>query len=53
MNEMKREEGVEVPAADADVADAVEIVEEKDRKSKLRLFLMLIVPALILAGGLY
>jgi membrane fusion protein (multidrug efflux system) len=53
MNEMKREEGVEVPAADADVADAVEVIEEKRGKSKLRLFLMLIVPALILAGGLY
>jgi membrane fusion protein (multidrug efflux system) len=53
MNEMKREEGVEVPAADADAADAVEVIEEKSGKSKLRLFLMLIVPALILAGGLY
>jgi membrane fusion protein (multidrug efflux system) len=53
MNEMKREEGVEVPAADADVADAVEVIDEKERKSKLRLFVMLIVPVLILAGGLY
>jgi membrane fusion protein (multidrug efflux system) len=53
MNEMKREKGVEVPAADADAADAVEVIEEKRGKSKLRLFLMLIVPALILAGGLY
>lgn len=53
MNEMKREEGVEGSVADADIADAIEVVEEKDRKSKLRLFLMLIVPALILAGGLY
>jgi len=53
MNEMKREEGVEVPAADADVADAVEVIEEKGGRSKVRLLLMLIVPALILAGGLY
>jgi membrane fusion protein (multidrug efflux system) len=53
MNEMKREEGVPVEAADADAADAVEVVETKRGKSKLRLFLMLIVPALLLAGGLY
>jgi membrane fusion protein (multidrug efflux system) len=53
MNEMKREDGVAVPAADVDSADAVEVIQTERGRSRLRLFLMLIVPALILAGALY
>jgi membrane fusion protein (multidrug efflux system) len=55
MNDMKREaiEGEPVDAEAANATDAAEIVEKTRGRSKLRLFLMLIVPAIVLAGGIF
>ena len=55
MNEMKREsaDGPPVDAGDANAVDAAEVVESTRGRSRLRLILMLIVPAIVLAAGLF